>query len=210
VCLAAANDEGLRFSAACWAMQPLADQFERRLVAAGIASEVAALPLHRARALLGVVLLLAVEFERIFHAFGTRHRVGFLVLLTLAGAGLAVALARRTRSANARSERVLRPLRLAAGQYRKTTPTGQALAFGVALVGGAAMADDLRFDGLQQQINAPPLGPAARRSGKDDGSGGSSSSCSSCSSDGGSGGGSGGGSSCGSSCGSGCGGGGGD
>lgn len=206
VCMAASNDEGLRFSAACRAMRPLADQFERRLVAAGIARDAAALPLHRARALLGLLLLMTVEFERIFHAFGTRHRTGFLVLLTLAGAGVAVALARRARSANPRSERVLRPLRLAAGQYKKT-PTGQALAFGVALIGGTAMADDLRFDGLQQQVNAQPLGLAARRSGKDEGSGGSSSSCSSCSSDGGSGG-SGGSSSCGSSCGSGCGGGG--
>jgi len=203
-CLAAANDEGLRYSAACHSMQPLADQFERRLVAAGIASDTGALPLHRARALLGLLILLTVEFERIFHAFGTRHRVGFLVLLTLAGAGVAVALARRVRSANPRSERVLRPLRLAAGQYKKTTPTGQALAFGVALIGGTAMAGDLRFDGLQQQVNAQALLAAGRRPGKDGGSGCSSSSCSSCSSDGGSGGGS----SCGSSCGSGCGGGG--
>ena len=204
-CLGAATDEGLRFAAACRAMQPLADQFERRLVAVGIASDVAALPLHRARALLGMLVLMTVEFERIFHVFGTRHRTGFVVLLTLAGAGVAVALARRARSANPRSERALRPLRLAAGQYTKTTPTGQALAFGVALIGGTAMADDLRFDGLQQQVNAQTsLLAAGRRPGKDDGSGGSSSSCSSCSSDGGSGGSS----SCGSSCGSGCGGGG--
>lgn len=204
VCLRAANDEGLRFAAACRAMQPLADQFERRLVAAGVASDAGALPLHRARALLGMVVLLTVEFERIFHAFGGRHRVGFLVLLTLAGIGLAVALARRAPRASPRAERVLRPLRLTAGQYRKTTPTGQALAFGVALIGGSVMAEDLRFDGLKQQVNALPPGVADRRAGKDDGSGGSSSSCSSCSSDGGSGGGS----SCGSSCGSGCGGGG--
>jgi uncharacterized protein (TIGR04222 family) len=207
VCVAAANDEGLRFSAACRAMQPLADQFQRRLVAAGIAGDAATLPLHRARALLGLLLLMTVESERIFHAFGTRHPTGLLVLLALACAGVAVALARRARSANPRSERALRPLRLAAGQYRKTTPTGQALAFGVALIGGTAMADDLRFDGLKQQVNAQPPSLAARRSGKDDGSGASSSSCSSCSSDGSADGGSGG-SSCGSSCGGGCGGGG--
>jgi hypothetical protein len=186
-------------------MLPLADQVEHRLVVAGVAGDPHALPLHRARALVGLVVLLTVEFERILRAFATGHPTGFLVLLTLAGAGLAVALARRTPRATARAERVLRPLRLAAGQYRKTTPTGQALAFGVALVGGTAMAaDDLRFDGLKQQVNAQPLAAVPRRGGKEDGSGCSSSSCSSCGSDGGSGGGS----SCGSSCGSGCGGGG--
>ena len=204
-CLRAATDEGLRYPAACRAMLPLADEVEHRLVVAGVAGDRGTLPLHRARALLGLVVLLTVESERILHAFAAGHRAGFLVLLTLAGAGLAVALARRAPRANARAERVLRPLRTAAGRHRKTTPTGQALAFGVALVGGAAMAaDDLRFDGLKQQVNAQPLGNASRRGGKDDGSGCSSSSCSSCSSDGGSGGGS----SCGSSCGSGCGGGG--
>ena len=206
-CLGAAVDGGVRFTAACIAMQPLADQVERRLIGAGIARDVAALPQRRARALLGMVALLAVEFERIFQALGTRHPIGFLVALTAGGACLAAALSQRQQRANPRSERVLRPLRLAAGRYKKTTPTGQALAFGVALVGGAAMADDLRFDGLKQQVGALPRGIAGRRpASSDDGDGGSScSACgsadaSSCSSgDGG-----------GSSCSSGCGGGGGD
>ena len=204
VCLGVATDAGIRFTAACQAMRPLAGQVERRLIAAGIASDVAALPLHRARALLGLVVLLAIEFERIFHAVGTPHRVGFLGLLVVIGAGLVVVLSQRLRRANARSERVLQPLRLAAGQYKKTTPVGPALAFGVALIGGTAMADDLRFDGLKQQVNAMPLSPGARRAAKDDGGDGGS--CSSCSSDSGS--------SCssgdggGSSCSSGCGGGG--
>ena len=195
-CLRAVIGGGVRFTAACLALQPLAEQVQRRLIAAGIASDVTALPPRRARALLGLVVLLAIEFERIFHALGTSHRVGFLALLAAIGVGLSVALSQRLRRANARSERVLRPLRLAAGQYRKTTPTGQALAFGVALVGATVMADDLRFDGLKQQVNAMALSGAGRRPSKDDGGDGGSS-CSACGSDGG-----------GSSCSSGCGGGG--
>jgi uncharacterized protein (TIGR04222 family) len=207
-CLRVVADGGVRFTAACAAMRPVAEQVERRLVATGIADDVAALPLHRARALPGMVVLLAIELERIFHAIGTRQRIGFVALLALAGVGLVVGLAQRLRRANARSERVLRPLRLAAGKYRKSTPTGQALAFGVALIGGSMMADDLRFDGLKQQVNAASASAAATRRGKGD-DGCSSSSCSSCSSDGASGGsGDGGSSSCGSSCGGGCGGGG--
>jgi len=207
VCLAAAGEGGLRFTAACLAMRSLAAIYERRLIAAGIASDVAALPAHRARALLGLVVLLAIEIERIVHALGSPHPVGFLVLLALAACGLIVLLAQRLWRANARSERVLRPLRLAAGQYRKTTPVGPALAFGVALVGGTVLADDLRFDGLKQQVNAGTLAMATRRASKGKGDDdGSCSSCTSCGSDGGS--------SCssgdggGSSCSSGCGGGG--
>jgi len=208
VCLAAVGGGGLRFTAACVAMRSLAATYERRLIAAGIASDVAALPAHRAHALLGLVVLLAVEAERIVHAFGSPHRVGFLVLLALAACALVMLLAQRLWRANARSERVLRPLRLAAGQYRKTTPVGPALAFGVALVGGTVLADDLRFDGLKQQVNAGTLAMTTRRASKGKGGddAGSCSSCSSCGSDGGS--------SCssgdggGSSCSSGCGGGG--
>jgi uncharacterized protein (TIGR04222 family) len=204
-CLSAAAGGGLRFAAACLAMRPYAGQVEQRLVRAGIARDAGVLPLRRAGALLALVAWLAVEFERIFHAFGTSHRIGFLVMLTLAGVVLAFVLAWRSRRSGPRAERVLRPLRLAAGRYRKAPPAGQALAFGVALIGGTVLADDLRFDGLKQQVDAGT--PASRGAGN--GSGGSDgSSCSSCGSDGGSGGG--GGSSCGSSCGSGCGGGGGD
>jgi uncharacterized protein (TIGR04222 family) len=206
VCLAAAGEGGLRFTAACVAMRSLAATYERRLIAAGIASDIAALPAHRAQALLGLVVLLAIEVERIVHGLGSPHPVGFLVLLALAACGLVVLLAQRLWRANARSERVLRPLRLAAGQYRKTTPVGPALAFGVALVGGTVLADDLRFDGLKQQVNAGTLAMATRRASKSKGDGDGDGSCSSCGSDGGS--------SCssgdggGSSCSSGCGGGG--
>ena len=215
-CVKAINVSGLRFWAACVAMAPLAGQFERRLVKAGLASDVHALPLRRARALAGMVVLLIVELERIFQAFGTSRRIGFLVLLTLAGMGLVFALARRPRRAGARAESALRPLRLSAGQHKKAPPVGQALAFGVALIGGTALAQDLRFDGLGQQVNAMPLGAMGRRgAGGKNADGSDSSGCSSCSScsssDGGSGGssdGGGGGSSCGSSCSSGCGGGG--
>jgi uncharacterized protein (TIGR04222 family) len=211
-CLRAVADGGLRFTAACASMRPVAGQVEQRLIAAGIASDVAALPLHRARALLGMVVLLAVELERIFHAIGTRQRIGFVSLLVLAGIALVAVLAQRLRRANPRSERVLRPLRLAAGKHRKATPTGQALAFGVALIGGTVLADDLRFDGLKQQVNAASASAAAARPGKD-GGGCSGSTCSSCGSDGGSGGSGGsgdggGGGGSGSSCSSGCGGGG--
>ena len=210
-CLHAAADGGLRFTAACRAIAPLADQFERRMIAAGIASDVAALPRRRAWALLGVVVLLSLEFERLFIALGTSHRIGFLVLLTVAGVCLALALAQRLRRANARAERVLRPLRLAAGRYKKTTPAGQALAFGVALIGGTAMADDLRFDGLKHMVNVAvaPI-PLRRGAARDGGDSSACSSCSSCGSDAGSGGSDGGSSSGdgGSSCSSGCGGGG--
>ena len=207
----AAADSGVRFTAACHAMQPLADQVERRLVAAGIASDVGALPLRRALALLAMVVLLVVEVERIVHAFGTPHRIGFLVLVTLAGIAVAVALARRRRLVGARAERVLRPLRLTTGAYKRTPPVGKALAFGVALAGGAAMADDLRFDGLKQQLDPGGVLLTRRAAGKKDSTGSGCSSCSSCGSsdgDGSGGSGDGGGSSCGSSCGSGCGGGG--
>jgi len=210
-CLRVVADGGVRFSSACRGMLPLADEVERRLIAAGIASDVTVLPPRRARALLALVVLLVVELERIFHALGTTHRIGFLVMLTLAGMALMVALARRTRRTGARAERVLRPLRLAAGRYRRAPPAGQALAFGVALIGATAMADDLRFDGLRQQVNVAFAGVLQRRvaSRRDDASCGSS--CSACGSDAGSGSGDGGGSSgsCGSSCSSGCGGGGG-
>ena len=208
----AAADSGVRFTAACHAMQPVADQVERRLVAAGIAADTGSLPVRRALALLAMIVLLVVELERIFHAFGTPHRIGLLVMLALAGAAVTVVLARRRRLASPRAERVLRPLRLTAGAYRRTPRVGSALAFGVALVGGAAMADDLRFDGLKQQVDMGGV-MLAKRAASKKGSGDSGcSSCSSCTSgDGGSGGsgdGGGGGSSCGSSCGSGCGGGG--
>ena len=201
-CLDAASDEGLRYTAACHAMRPLADQFERRLIAAGMATDAATLPLRRARALLGLVVVLAVEFERIFHAFGTRSRIGFLVLLTLAGVALAVVLAQRLRRANPHAARVMASLRPATAPSATAARVGPALAFGVALAGTAAFAGDLRFDGLRQQIHVPSLAASGRRAGQD----GSTSGCSStsCGSDGGSGCGS----SCGSSCGSGCGGGG--
>ena len=211
-CLAAATDAGLRFTDACNALRPLAAEVERRLVAAGIAADTAALPRPRAQALLGMLVLLVVEVARIVHAFGTPHRIGFLVLLTLAGMGLAWALARRPARTSARSERVLRPLRLAAGSHAKAPRTGQALAFGVALIGGTALAGDLRFAGMDQQVDAAVAGMALRQrkgAGKDGASDCSSSCGSSCgSSDAGSGDAGGGGSSCGSSCGSGCGGGG--
>ena len=205
-CLDAASDEGLRYTAACNAMRPLADQFERRLIAAGMATDAATLPLRRARSLLGLVLLLAVEFERIFHAFGTRSRIGFLVLLALAGVALAVVLAQRLRRANPHAARAMASLRPATAPSATAPRVGPALAFGVALAGTAAFAGDLRFDGLRQQIHVPSLAGAGRRAGQD----GSPSGCSSssCGSDGGSSGDGGGGSSCGSSCGSGCGGGG--
>jgi len=198
----AAADSGVRFTAACLAMQPLADQVERRLVAAGIASDVGSLPLRRALALLAVVVLLVVEVERIAHVFSTPHRIGFLVMLTLAGAAVTAVLARRRRLVSPRAERVLRPLRLTAGAYKRTPPAGKALAFGVALAGGPAMADDLRFDGLKQQVSAGGALQMKRTAGKKDSGDSGCSSCSSCgSSDGGSG--DGGGSSCGSGCGSG-------
>ncbi|MBW8757612.1 MAG: TIGR04222 domain-containing membrane protein [Burkholderiales bacterium] len=207
-CLAAATDAGLRFTEACNALQPLAAETGQRLVAAGIAADTAALPRPRARALLGMLVLLVVEVARIVHALGTPHRVGLLVLLTLAGMGLAWTLARRPTRISARSERVLRPLRLAAGRHGQAPRAGQALAFGVALIGGTALAGDLRFAGLDQQLDATAAGWGLRQrkgAGPDDASGCSSSCGSSCgSSDAGSGGGS----SCGSSCGSGCGGGG--
>jgi uncharacterized protein (TIGR04222 family) len=211
-CLSVVADGGVRFTSACHAMQAIADQVERRLVAAGIASDVTSLPMRRAGALLAMIVVLVVELERIFHAFGTPHRIGFLVMLTLAGAGLAAALARRRRLAGPRAERVLRSLRLTAGAYKRTPPMGKALAFGVALAGGAAMADDLRFDGLKQQVNAGGALLMKRATGKKDPGGSGCSSCGSCGSDGSSGGSGDGGSSCGSSCGSGsgCGGGGGD
>jgi len=207
-CLSAATDEGLRFTAACHALRPLAGQVERRLVAAGLATDDATLPLRRARALLGLALLLVIEFERLFHAFGTRQRIGFLALLTLAGVALAFVLAQRLRRANARSTRVLDTLRATAAPATSASSSaaprvGQALAFGVALAGTAAFASDLRFEGLRQQVHVPSLDAAARRANSGSGSG-----CSSGSSCGSGDGGSGGGSSCGSSCGGGCGGGG--
>lgn len=206
-CLSAAADGGVRFTAACEAMRPLAGQVERRLVAAGIASDMGALPLRRAWALLALCVLQVVEFERIFHAFGSSNRIGFLVLLTLAGVVLAFVLARQARRANPRSERVLRPLRLMVGRYKKQAPVGEALAFGVALIGGTALAEDLRFDGMKQLVYAG--GVSGRVPGKGIASGCSASSCSSCSACSGDGGGS---SGCGggSACSSGCGGGGGD
>ena len=208
-CLAAATDEGLRYTAASHAMRPLAEQFGRRLVAAGVASDVTQLPLRRARSLLGLMVLLALEFERIFHALGGPHRIGFLVLLALAGVALAVVLAQRLWRANLRSTRAMESLRLASAPSATSPRVGQALAFGVALAGTAAFASDLRFDGLQQQIHVPSLAAGGRRAGQD-GTASGCSSATSCGSDGGSSGDGGGGSSCGSSCGSGCGGGGGD
>jgi uncharacterized protein (TIGR04222 family) len=215
VCLAMATDAGLRYTDACNALQPLAAEVEQRLVAAGIAADAAALPRPRAQALLGMEILLVVEVARIAHALGTPHPVGFLVLLTLAGMGLAWMLARRPVRTSARSERVLRPLRLAAGIHGKSPRAGQALAFGVALIGGTAIAGDLRFAGLDQQVDVSGADWALRQrrgAGRDDSSDGSNSCGSSCgSSDAGSATScSGGGSSCssGSSCGSGCGGGG--
>jgi len=215
VCLAVATDAGLRFTDACGALQPLAFEVGQRLVAAGIARDPAALPQPRARALAGMVLLLAVEVERLVRGLNGSRPIGFLVLLTLAGIALAMLLARRPSPASARSERVLRPLRLRAGTHGKAPRAGQALAFGVALIGGTALAEDLRFAGLNQQVDVTGAEWALRRrAGKSDSSDGGSSCGSSCgSSDAGSGGGSscsGGGSSCssGSSCGGGCGGGG--
>ena len=201
-CLSVVTDGGVRFTAACVAVRFVAERVERRLVAAGIASDPAALPLRRARALVVLAAGLAIEFERIFHAVGSSHRTGFLGVLALAGAGLVFVLARRRGRVGARAERVLRTLRLTAGAYKRTPPVGQALAFGVALAGGAVLAEDLRFDGLKQQVDASAMVPGrgnARKGSDDSGC----SSCSSCSSaDGGSG------CSGGSSCSSGCGGGG--
>jgi uncharacterized protein (TIGR04222 family) len=210
-CLSVIADGGVRYAAACRAMQPLADQFERRLVAAGIAHVTGAMPLRSARALLVLLALLAVELERLFHALAGFHRFGFLVLFVLAHVVLVFALARPQVRTGARAERLLRPLRLAAGRYKTAPPVGQALAFGVALVGASVLANDLRFDGLQQQIGAAALARRAAGGGRDDGPDCSScSSCSTSSSDGGSGGSDGGSSSCsgGSSCSSSCGGGG--
>ena len=207
-CMKGIVEGGLRFSAACRAMLPLADQVERRLVAAGIVGDAGALPARRSQALRGMLLVLVVEFERFMRALDGSHRFGFLALLILAGVGLVVALARRPRRAGARAEHALRPLRLAAGQYRKAPAAGEALAFGVALVGGTVLADDLRFDGLGQQVNAMPLLLAQRRSKGKDGGDSDCSSCSSCTSGDGGGSADGGGSDGGSSCGSGCGGGG--
>jgi uncharacterized protein (TIGR04222 family) len=203
-CLSAATDEGLRFSAACAATAPVAAAFRHRLVAAGQASGADVLPRRRALALAGLSVLFVIEFERLFHAQGTHQRVGFLFMLTLVQVLLTAVFVKRTQRASPRAEAVLRPLRLSAGRYKKTPPVGPALAFGVALAGGAALADDLRFDGLGQQVNAV----AAARRAAGNGGGGDDLSCSSCGSDGGSGG-DGGGSSCSSGCGgSGCGGGG--
>ena len=205
-CLSVVADAGVRYAAACRAMEPLADHVERRLVAAGIASGAGGLALRRVRALLALLVLVAVEFERLFHALAAGHRFGFLILCVLAQVVLVFALARPRVRAGARAERLLKPLRLAADRHKRTPPVGQALAFGVALVGGTVLANDLRFDGLQQQVNAAAL---ARRSAGGNGDGSGASACSACSSsDGGSGGSDGGGSCSSSSCSSSCGGGG--
>ena len=209
VCVGAIKDGGLNFGAACRAMWPLADQIERRLVAAGVAADADRVPQRQARTLLALLALLLVEFERIFHAFGTSQRIGFLVMLTLAQVVLVFFLAQRRPRLTARAERALKPLRFTAGRYKKVPPVGEALAFGVALIGSTALADELRFEGLGQQVNALPIGALQRRPAAKSGPDSSCSSCSSCSSDAGSGGSSScsGGSSCGSSCSSGCGGG---
>jgi uncharacterized protein (TIGR04222 family) len=205
-CLRAATDAGLRFADACGAMQPLADQVERRLGAAGLANAVTALPLRRAQVLVAVVALLVIEFERIFHAAGGGYPVGLLAVLSLLAVALVLALCRRPLRANARAEVVLKRLRLRAGAFKKTPPIGAALGLGVALMGTAAFAGDERFTGLEYQLDGWSSGaPGLARKPVRDGDS-NCSSCSSCgSSDGGGGSSSdgGGGSSCGSSCGGG-------
>ncbi|MEP6504849.1 MAG: TIGR04222 domain-containing membrane protein [Betaproteobacteria bacterium] len=210
-CLRAATDAGLRGVDASAAMQPLAEQFERRLSAAGLANEGSSMPLRRAQALVGVVALLVIQLERILHAAGGGHPVGLLVALTMADVVLLFVLCRRPQRANARARDELKRLRAAAVARgkAKAPPAGVALAFGVALMGTAALAGDLRFGGLDRDLNGLMLGDRRPGGGGGGDSGGSScSSCSSCGGDGGSsdGGGSssdGGGSSCGSSCGGG-------
>jgi uncharacterized protein (TIGR04222 family) len=211
ICVGAIKDGGLNFGAACRAMSRLADQVERRLVAAGIAGDVDRVPQRQARALLALLTLLLVEFERIFHAFGTSQRIAFLVVLALAQVVLVFVLAQRRPRLNARAERALQPLRLVAGRYKKAPPVGEALAFGVALIGGTVLADEPHFEGLRQQVNALPVGALQRRAAAKGGAGSDCSSCGSCSSCSGDAGSGGGGSNCssGSSCSSGCGGGGG-
>ena len=210
ICIGAIKDGGLNFGAACRAMPRLANAVERRLVAAGVATDVDRVPQRQARALLALLVLLLVEFERILHAFGTSQHIAFLAVLALAQVVLVFVLAQRRPRLNARAERALRPLRLVAGRYKKAPPVGEALAFGVALIGGTALADEPHFEGLRQQVNALPIGALQRRAAAN-GGGSDCSSCSSCSSDSGDAGSGGGGSSCGSgsSCSGGCGGGGG-
>ncbi len=67
-CLSTIADDGLRPGSQrpAWPSSRSAWRCEQRLIAAGIATDDSALPLPRALALLGLTLLLAVEFERIF------------------------------------------------------------------------------------------------------------------------------------------------
>lgn len=207
-CMSAATDEGLSFDAACLALEPLAARVGQRLVAAGVASDTTRLATGRVGVLAALAGVLTLDFERIFHAIGTPHPIGFLVALTVFAVGAVGVMAQRPARSGVRAEQVLKRLRLVHGRHRTTPPVGVALALGVALTGTAAFALDERFTGLDDRLGLFGRGHPA---GKGDGGSAGGSCGSSCSSGGASSCSSGGGSSCGSFCGGGgCGGGGGD
>jgi len=163
-CLRAATDAGLQFADACAAVKPLADACERRLAAAGLVADRGTMPLARARVLAAATLWLSICFERCWMALLHGDSAGER-LLTAVVAGvtalLVVRLARRPSRVAARATQSLRTLVARHGRTKPIERVGDTLALGVALVGTAAFAGDLRFAGLDDPFGA--LGPPARR-----------------------------------------------
>ena len=157
-CLSAVADDGLRPGAACLAVEPVAWRCERRLVAAGIATDESALPLPRALALAGLTLLLALEIGALFAAPGASPPVALLVMLMILTGAFMLVVAQRLRRPTDRAEASLKRLRLANGAVRKGAREGAALSYAVALMGVYALTADPRFTGLGRVLDVGPVG----------------------------------------------------
>ena len=161
-CLRAATTAGLRFPDACAAAVPVADAFERRLVAAGLLAARGTMLRRHGLLLLAHAAWLVACFARCRLALLDSEHPDLMVLflaLTIANAMALLYFARRPSRVVARAELPLEALR--DGSPDAMPPQGAALALAVAQSGAVVLAGDPRFAGLDGPSGA--LGESARR-----------------------------------------------
>ena len=156
-CRAAVRDGVLSFGRAADAIAPFARATDRRLVAAGLASDDARLESRHARALLAAGTIFALMTARLLPGLASGRPVGLLVLLMIADALLMFALAARRWRATPRGQALLKRLRASVDRARASSgkqgatsapATTAGLPLALALLGAVAVMNDERFSGF--------------------------------------------------------------
>ena len=153
-CLAALRRGELTFDRAHAALAPACERLRERLRRAGLAGDEHAIAPARAAMAAVVAAWLVVELERILHALATPRPMGFLVMLTLAGTGLLLALVLRIGRDTWRGRRALQKLgnTLPARGAASVRTDASLLPLTLALLGPAALLAHPGLSGLDDVL----------------------------------------------------------